>query len=466
MRARSDSRAMVNPAGNSREKLAAALRGLILITVFVMARMQAEERGPLLDVVLSVGAGYVLITTFLPWARLDMRRVTLSMLAVDILLVTALIYAHNGIRSEYYLLYYLPILHASVRLNFRDAVGTCLLSAVSYLLVGMLERPDASVTTSVISRVLTFTVSAGLLGGFFVLLSREQRAYRSMTKHYQEAIEAKNEFLSRVSHEFRTPLTAIVGFSQLLYEHDKSLDPGRHQEYLTVIREQSQHLARMIEDMLDMSRIDDGRLVLQQEATNLPDVIESAMALLDKPSDRDRVEVTVEPAAPTAWADRNEVEQAISRILYNALEFSKPDGRVSLHVQAEGEAREEVRVIVQAPGIDVKDEEMAPFFGPSAVVLTERPSSGNSLGLAVARALIEMHSGRIWVDDAEGGPAINFTLPAAAHRSDRETPEVIMAVGVRHGERAESNGEGQGADSGRRPVGTQADARQPELLGG
>ncbi len=466
MRARSDSRATVNPASRSREKLAAALRGLILITVFVMARMHPEGRSPALELVMGIGAAYVLVTTFLPWARLDMRRVTLAMLAVDVLLVTALIHAHDGIRSEYYLLYYLPILHASVRLNFRDAVGTCVLSAASYLLVGMLERPDASITTSVVSRVLAFTVSAGLLGGFFVLLSREQRAYRQMTEHYQEAIEAKNEFLSRVSHEFRTPLTAIVGFSQLLYEHDRSLNPERHQEYLTVIREQSQHLARMIEDMLDMSRIDDGRLVLQPEATHLPEVIESAMALLDKPSDRERVEVTAQPATPAVWADRNEVEQAISRILYNALEFSKPDGLVSLHMQAEGHDRGEVRVIVQAPGMDVKDEEMAPFFGPSAAVLTERPSSGNSLGLAVARALIEMHSGRIWVDDAEAGPAINFTLPAAAHRSDRESPEVIMGVGGRGGERAETHGEGEGAGSGRRPVGAQADARQPEPLGG
>ncbi len=463
MRARSNPGAGLSARVGSREKVAAGVRCLILLTVFMMARMQEGGRNAAFDIVVGAGGAYVLVTSFLPWARLDMRRITLAMLALDVVLITGLIYTQHGVRSEYYLLYYLPILHASVRLNFRDAVGTCLLSAASYLLVGILERPEATVTTTVVSRVLTFTLSAGLLAAFFVLLAREQRAYKQVTRHYQEAMEAKNEFLSRVSHEFRTPLTAIVGFSQLLYEHDKELDPERHQEYLGVVREQSQHLARMIEDMLDMTRIDDGRLALRQEPTRLTDVIESALALLDKPSDRERVQVVEEPSTPTVWADRNEMEQATSRLLYNALAFSEEGARVLVRIQPEGEDRKEVRVSVQAPGMDVGNEEMAPVFGPSAAVLTERPSSGNSLGLAVARALIEMHEGRIWVEDEDAQPAINFTLPSAAYRTERESPEVIIGSGAR--ERAEANGEGESADSGRRSVGPEADARQPQLLG-
>ncbi len=137
-----------------------------------------------------------------------------------------------------------------------------------------------------------------------------------------------------------------------------------------------------------------------------------------------------------------------------------------MQVQAEGEDRKEVRVTVRAPGLDLSEEEMSPFFGPSAAMLTENPSSGNSLGLAVARALIEMHEGRIWVEDDEAGPAINFTLPSAAYRSGREAPEVIMGAGGLGGERAEANGEGKGIDSGRRPVGSQADAGQPEPIRG
>ena len=467
MRARSGIRAILIPGLASREKVAAGLRCLILTTVFVMARMEENGRSASFDLVMSIGAAYVLSTTFLPWARFEMRRITLALLAVDVALITGLIYTHSGIRSEYYLLYYLPILHASVRLNFRDAVGTCVLSAMSYLLVGMLEHPDSAITTTVVSRVVTFGASAGLLAAFFVVLAREHGAHQQLTKHYQEAMEAKTEFLSRVSHEFRTPLTAIVGFSQLLYEQEQKVDAEREQEYLTVIREQAQHLARMIEDMLDITRIDDGQFTLRRQVASLPEMVESAVSNLDKPTDRERVGVSVEPATPSAWADRNEMEQAISRILYNALEHSGKGERVSVRVQPAGEDREEILVSIGAGGMALREEEMLPLFGPAAAMVTERPSSGGCMGLAVARALIEMHGGRVWVDDGDGaGAAINFTVPAATRQRDRLLPEVIVGRGGSSEERAEADGEGNDIDSRRRPVGSQADARQPDPIGG
>ena len=131
MRPRSDVRAMLKPARVPRERIAAALRCLILLTVFAMARLQQESRSAVFDAVVTAGAVYVLVTTFIPWGRWDARRTRLGMLAVDVMLITALIYTQSGVRSEYYLLYYLPIVHASVRLKLRDAAGTCVLAAAS-----------------------------------------------------------------------------------------------------------------------------------------------------------------------------------------------------------------------------------------------------------------------------------------------------------------------------------------------
>jgi hypothetical protein len=112
----------------------------------------------------------------------------------------------------------------------------------------------------------------------------------------------------------------------------------------------------------------------------------------------------------------------------------------------------------------VSEEEMSPVFGPSAAMLTERPSSGRALGLAVARALIELHGGRIWVDDSDGaGATINLTLPK--YRTLEAAPEVIVGFGDPGGEGAEAHVEGEGDDSGRRPVRTEAGAGQPEPLG-
>lgn len=453
---RLSARQMLMPGRVPREKLAAALRCLILLTVFAMARLQPEGRSEWFDYVALAGAAYVLATTFIPWWRGDARRMTVAMLAVDTILITALIYTESGIRSDYYLLYYLPILHASVRLNLRDAAGACIFAALSYLLIGILERPDASVTVPVVYRVATFAVSAGVLAGFFVMLSRERRAFDRLTRNYEEATKAKSEFLSRLSHEFRTPLTAIVGFAQLLHEHKESLDPQREVEYLTVVRQQSQQLARMIEDMLDVTRIDDGRLRLQPDGHRLHEIVESALMLLDSPAERDRVRVAVEPGVPAVHVDRAELEQALSRVLYYALSGIEEGQKVALHAAQSEKNEEQVELSVCARGLDVESEDMAAVFGPSAAMLSERPSSGRALGLAVAKALVELHGGRVWLDDSNGETAICMTLPR--HRVEASGPAVIVSSTQGGDGGAEADGTGEIDDSGRRPLGTEAGA--------
>ena len=454
----SSSKASVNTQGVSREKVAAGLRCLILLTVFVMARAQAAPHSRLLDFVVVIGAGYALLSSFVPWARYDARRSTLAMLSVDIILITALIYADAGIYSNYYLLYFLPILHASLRLNFRDAVGTSVLSAVSYLLIGLLEGAGATITTSAISRVLTFTASASLMAGFFILLAREQKAYQQLNRHYEDAIRAKSEFLSKVSHEFRTPLTAIVGFSQLLYEHENTLDPARQREYLVIVREQSQHLARMIEDMLDLSRMDEGRLVLKRDALQLTDVIDSAFMLLDHPGDRERVDVSVEPRTRTVWADKNEMEQVMARLLHAALKLCIPTNSVSVRI---GPAVEEdqVQVSIHIPHCEDSEEALAPLTDEVGASAMQRRATSKGLGLAVTKALIELHGGRIWVDEGyDTGVMIAFVLPVC---QPKETgPEVIVGVTSGAGS-AGAEAYGEDHDRGRRPVRTEAHARQP-----
>jgi len=455
------SRAPSVPRAMPREKLAAGLRCLILLTVFVMARAQVLPHSRSFDLVVSLGAAYVLVSTFVPWGRYDLRRAALVMLSLDILLITGLIYSQAGVYSEYYLLYYLPILHASVRLNFRDAIGTCLLSAASYFLIGLMQGADSTITLTVVQRVGTFAVSASVMAGFFVVLARDQRAYQRLNRYYEEAMQAKSEFLSRVSHEFRTPLTAIVGFSQLLYEHEASLDATRQREYLVIIREQSQHLARMIEDMLDLSRMDEGRLVLRRAALHLPEAVESALMLLDHPGDRERVSVSVEPRTRTAWADRNEVEQVLARLIHGALTLSEEPAQVSVRIGPAAE-EEAVQVSIRVPSWEVSEEEITSLLGSPEISCLQGRSTGRSLGLVAARALIELHGGRIWVEESRDGEAgICFTLPA--YQVKEPGPEVIAGLSGAGPAGAEADGEG--ADRGRRPVRPEAHAGQPDSLG-
>ncbi len=477
--------AVFNPRAVPREKVAAGLRGLILLTVLLMARLQASSRTPAFDLVVGIGAAYVLVSTFLPWSRFTARRATLAMLVADIALITALIYTQSGIGSDYYLLYYLPILHASIRLNLRDAIGTSLLSALGYILVAFVGLRYQPITIEVIARVTTFTVSALLLAGFFFVLSREQRALERLTRAYDTAMRAKSEFLSRVSHEFRTPLTAIVGFSQLLYEHNETLDTEHQHDYLVIIREQSQHLARMIEDMLDLTRIEESRLTLKRQPVNVQDAIESALMLLDHPADRERASVTVEPRTPAADGDRNEIEQVLSRLLLGAIHCSDASAPIQVKV-GRGVEEDAIQVTILAAGLDAGHEELSPLADATANAVARAGENARFLGLSVAKALVELHGGRIWLDDsyvsypsseeAEGGSpgygaAICFTLPV--YQAKEGGPQVIIASprgAARRGKQgnmgsgpvaAEEGRNGQDPDRRRRPVRAEADTRQP-----
>jgi len=183
---------------------------------------------------------------------------------------------------------------------------------------------------------------------------------------------------------------------------------------------------------------------------------------LDSPNDRERLRVTMQPGTPFVWVDRSELEQVLSRVIHNALALAEEQKPISLSAGMVDEDPDMVRVSVQAPGMNVDEEDLSPVFGPSAAVLSERPSSGRALGLAVARALVELHGGRIWLDDTEGtGAAINFTLPK--YTAKDAPPEVIVSD-ENSGEGAEAYGEGESDDSGRRSVRAETGARQPEPL--
>jgi signal transduction histidine kinase len=187
------------------------------------------------------------------------------------------------------------------------------------------------------------------------------------------------------------------------------------------------------------------------------DLVESALMLLDSPAERERVLVTIQPGTPTVYVDRNEMEQVFSRTMYSALAATEGDQRIALSAAPSEDNSNHVQVSVRARGLSIQEDDMAVVFGPSAAMLSERPSSGRALGLAVAKALVELHGGHMWLDERDGSePAICFTLPK--YRSEGSAPAVIVGSEAGREQGAESNGTGEIDDSGRRPVGTEAGA--------
>jgi len=443
--------------GMPRETIAAGLRCLVLVTVFALTRLQEAAHSHLFEIAVAAGAVYVMVTTFVPLSRRDPRRAAMLTQAIDVALITLLVYADSGVTSNYYLLYFVPILVAGAKADFRDSIVAAGLSAAGYLVVGALQGPAAVVTTSAMSRALSFGIPIGMMAIFFAILVNEQQKHARLAQQYEDAMRAKADFLSKVSHEFRTPLTAIVGFSQLLYEHSDTLDPKRQKEYLAIVREQSQHLARMIEDILDLTKIEEGRLKLKRQAMQVSDVIETALMLLDHPEDRERVALSVEPRTRAVYADRNELEQVMARLLHTAFKLSEVGASVPVRI---GPAVEDdaIQVSIHLSPLDECEEALAPLT-ESAEKVVARKSDGKSLGLAAARALIELHGGRIWVEESyDTGVALTFVLPVCQPKEIG--PEVIVGVTIGP-EAAGAEAHGEDNDRGRRPVRAKAHAGQP-----
>jgi len=235
---------------------------------------------------------------------------------------------------------------------------------------------------------------------------RERRARLQVQRALQESVEERRKFIATISHDFRSPLTAVVGFAQLLCDQEESLDPQRRREYLRVIREQSQRLGRMIEDTVDLSRMAEGRLEINPTDLRLEEVVESALTSLDHPADRDRITLALSPDAPSVWADQYELEQILDRLLHLALTRSAQGAQVTVQAAVSDGI---VRITVRADGLDTTGEQFRPLHGDLEAAYTLGKQDQRCLSVATTRALAELQSGSVHAED----DAITLTLPAA-----------------------------------------------------
>jgi signal transduction histidine kinase len=235
----------------------------------------------------------------------------------------------------------------------------------------------------------------------------------------REVDQLKSDFLGNVSHELRTPLAAIKGYVDNLLDGVAGplVDKPRH--YLGRVRDNADRLGRMVSDLLDLTRIEAGKIELVPQALPVADLVTDALDGLRHVAAERRVRLAADlPACPPVWADPDKVHQVLTNLLTNAIKWSPPGGQVM--VTAGGPSGGLVRLAVQdaGPGIPPAERERVfDKFYQVGRVEGERPS-GTGLGLTIARHLVELHGGRIWVEDAPaGGAAFVLLLPAAEARS-------------------------------------------------
>ncbi len=223
--------------------------------------------------------------------------------------------------------------------------------------------------------------------------------------------QLKSEFITLVSHEFRTGLVGIQGFSEMIRDSDLTVDDVK--AFAADINKDAQRLNRMINDMLDLDRIEAGRLTLRMESVDVNAVVQEAVERARASTEHHTINVDLDSKEPVAHCDADRVAQIIANLLTNAVKYS-PDGGeilVSSHTR-EGF----VEIGVRDHGVGIAPEFAKRLF--SRYERYEKTSGkiiGTGLGLAIARQIVEMHGGRIWVDTAVGaGSEFRFTLPLAA----------------------------------------------------
>jgi len=262
-----------------------------------------------------------------------------------------------------------------------------------------------------------------------LLYVRERHRGAKLQRAFQAVAEAQREFVATVSHDLRSPLTAIFGFSQLLTD-EASLPPERQRAYTAMIREQAACLARMIEDTVDLARITDGILGLRLAECAAAEVAQESLLLFTPPCERERVHVAVASELPLLWADRYECEQVLDRIVHAALVHSLATEVAPVTLQI-GYRRGMVQFTMHAPGLAIEHEAFAPLRGSLEEAEELGRHDQRCLPLATARALVELQGGCMWTAEHEttGETAICFALPAV-RRPAPEKPATPKLVGA------------------------------------
>jgi signal transduction histidine kinase len=228
------------------------------------------------------------------------------------------------------------------------------------------------------------------------------------------ASQHKSEFLANMSHELRTPLNAIIGFSEVLSEKMFGDLNERQDEYLNDILTSGQHLLSLINDILDLSKVEAGRMELELESFSLPQSLENGLTMIKERANRHGIVLGLEldPDLDVIEADERKVKQMVFNLLSNAVKFTPDGGSVTLSAH---NVDEEVHIAVADTGIGIPEQDLELIFEEFRQSTEGHGSGrpeGTGLGLALTRSFAELHGGRIWVESKVGvGSTFTFAIP-------------------------------------------------------
>ncbi len=247
----------------------------------------------------------------------------------------------------------------------------------------------------------------------------------------EHASHAKTRFLANVSHELRTPLNAIIGFSDILRQDlFGKLEYARHREYVELIHGSGEHLLQVVNDILDMSKIEAGAFELVREPFDMAGTLEGCRQMMAHTAEERQIDLTLEAASnlPELHADRRACKQIVFNLLANALKFTDPGGRVVVGARAAGG---EMTIFVRDTGIGIAAKDLPRLGTPfvQADSAYDRKYEGTGLGLSVVKGLAELHGGHFRIESELGrGTTVSVSFPLNVAAKDAEAAKATPAA--------------------------------------
>jgi PAS domain S-box-containing protein len=247
-------------------------------------------------------------------------------------------------------------------------------------------------------------------------------------KSLEEANRLKSEFLANMSHELRTPLNGIIGFSEMM--HDEKLGPvsPQHKEYLGDILTSAKHLLRLINDVLDLAKVEAGKMEFQPEPLQLDTVVKETCEIVRTMAVKKRlkIEIVIDPEIRSVVLDPGKLKQVLYNYLSNAIKFTPDGGRITVRAAPEGVAA--FRLEVEDTGIGIKAEDMRKLFGEFQQLdaTLAKKYQGTGLGLALTKKLVEAQGGKVGADSTLGKGSTFFAiLPRRFESTSPEAPKPL-----------------------------------------
>jgi len=245
-------------------------------------------------------------------------------------------------------------------------------------------------------------------------LQARQTEIAESNRRLEDASRSKSDFLANMSHELRTPLNSVIGFSEVLQDQFFGPINEKQQEYVTNILASGKHLLSLINDILDLSKVESGKMELELCAFSLREAVDAALMMLREKALKGGIEISLEldPEADIRIAaDQRKLKQILFNLFSNAVKFTPTGGSVSITATRKGDY---IEISVVDTGIGIRAEDIPKLFQAFTQLesVYTKGFEGTGLGLALTKRLVELHGGRVWVESTFGtGSRFYFTIP-------------------------------------------------------